>query len=215
MIYRLKVDVRRKSWSETEPESDRTIKAGSLVFPRAGGNAISPLLVGSRPDGYGWHVEVMRDQIEANPAIGWADFDTYLGYVLAGKTVLPNIEPLDIEEGVNLIACWGGASTEPGLKSILLPPAMDDRNYPRWARVLLSRTQGGKLDGIGVAMVYRMKLGNPPADAISKFENVPAIVRFAICKHEKKDGAGARHERGWHPGRCSKCGLDMTVDSGD
>jgi hypothetical protein len=38
---------------------------------------------------------------------------------------------------------------------------------------------------------------------------------FAICKHEKVEGAGADHQRGWHPGHCGKCGMDMSVDSGD
>lgn len=58
----------------------------------------------------------------------------------------------------------------------------------------------GGLDGKGYALIY----GSPGR-----------IVRFAICEHEKVEGAGANHSRGWHPGHCKKCGMDMTIDSGD
>lgn len=43
----------------------------------------------------------------------------------------------------------------------------------------------------------------------------PIIGTFAICRHVKKDAPGADHRRGWHPGACEKCGMDMTIDSGD
>jgi hypothetical protein len=42
------------------------------------------------------------------------------------------------------------------------------------------------------------------------------IFEFAICQHNKTGGATRAQEmRGWHPGRCSLCGLDLSVDSGD
>lgn len=53
-------------------------------------------------------------------------------------------------------------------------------------------------DGSGIAMIYGGR-----------------IVRFAICKHQKKMHPGANPSRGWHPGHCIKCGLDLTYDSGD
>lgn len=42
-------------------------------------------------------------------------------------------------------------------------------------------------------------------------------VRFAICQHEKVARPTDRPnpQRGWHPGVCSKCGMNMDVDSGD
>lgn len=43
----------------------------------------------------------------------------------------------------------------------------------------------------------------------------PRGWRVAICEHEKVEGAGANHMRGWHPGRCRLCDMDMSVDSGD
>jgi hypothetical protein len=29
------------------------------------------------------------------------------------------------------------------------------------------------------------------------------------------EGPNANHSRGWHPGWCGKCGVDMSIDSGD
>ena len=69
------------------------------------------------------------------------------------------------------------------------------------------RTQGGELTGEAVALIYKPTWGNT--------EGMPRTARFAICKHKSVEGAGANHQRGWHPAKCSKCGLDMSVDSGD
>lgn len=40
---------------------------------------------------------------------------------------------------------------------------------------------------------------------------------FALCEHEKvlRPTDRPNHERGWHPGVCKLCGLNMDVDSGD
>lgn len=73
--------------------------------------------------------------------------------------------------------------------------------YAPWARYFLNRTQGGQLDGTGYVMIY----GNGGGK----------IGHFAICKHEKIAEVGADPRRGWHPGRCRLCNLNMTVDSGD
>lgn len=44
----------------------------------------------------------------------------------------------------------------------------------------------------------------------------PRVFKFALCKHEKtEEGHSPNHNRGWHPGHCRLCGMDMTVDSGD
>jgi hypothetical protein len=64
---------------------------------------------------------------------------------------------------------------------------------------------GGKYDGGGYAVVYASKIG---VDA-------PIVGKFMICRHEVVDEPGANHSRGWHPGHCKHCGLDMTYDSGD
>ena len=63
----------------------------------------------------------------------------------------------------------------------------------------------GGLDGSGYVIAY----GNDKGGA------APITGRFAICKHEKISSPSAIPSRGWHPGHCGKCGLDMTIDSGD
>lgn len=44
-----------------------------------------------------------------------------------------------------------------------------------------------------------------------------AAAKFAICQHKKVSTlpSGFDPRRGWHPGYCEKCGLDMSYDSGD
>lgn len=44
---------------------------------------------------------------------------------------------------------------------------------------------------------------------------MPSAWRVRICAHEVIEDAGANHMRGWHPAHCSKCGLNLSVDSGD
>lgn len=42
------------------------------------------------------------------------------------------------------------------------------------------------------------------------------VYSFAICLHEKtEEGHKPNHSRGWHPGHCKHCNLDMSIDSGD
>jgi len=38
--------------------------------------------------------------------------------------------------------------------------------------------------------------------------------RFRMCEHNWNE-SGANHMRGWHPKRCTKCGVDASIDSGD
>lgn len=74
--------------------------------------------------------------------------------------------------------------------------------YVSWTTFFLHRTQNSIYDGSG--MFVRYEASRPPITG-----------RFWICKHEKVDAPDANHIRGWHPGWCKLCGLDMTVDSGD
>ena len=116
--------------------------------------------------------------------------------IIAGETDLPNFEPVTPEYFCNALASgghsmapkWGWAKGERG-KS--------------WAHYFLTNysNMGGAPDGSGYVTIYG--------------GNEPTVGRFAICKHEKKLGASANPMRGWYPGSCVKCGLDMTIDSGD
>lgn len=45
---------------------------------------------------------------------------------------------------------------------------------------------------------------------------LPSAWLLSICKHEVIDESTASSRmRGWHPARCSKCGINLSVDSSD
>jgi hypothetical protein len=120
--------------------------------------------------------------------------------IIAGDHALPNFEKQSVALVANNIAALGhsmdvrwGWCRSPGHKA--------------WAMYFLTRgaNMGGTLDGGGYVIIYD---NNREGAA-------PLTGRFQICKHEKVSAAGANPERGWHPGHCAKCGLDMTIDSGD
>jgi hypothetical protein len=114
---------------------------------------------------------------------------------------LPNAEEVSPSAMLNTIAAHqfverrGNAAHPSGDKS--------------WAHFFLISGQGGGLTGEGYAIVYN--------GAWTKDGPVGGkAYRFAICKHEKlSTGSAMENRRGWHPGYCRLCGLDMTIDSGD
>ncbi|TAL43868.1 MAG: hypothetical protein EPN91_05800 [Salinibacterium sp.] len=122
-----------------------------------------------------------------------ADYAT----IIAGDAPIPNFEPMTADQFCNAIAAgghsmtprWGWAKSEHGHKA--------------WAQYFLANfsNMGSGPDGSGYVCIY----GGAG----------PKVGRFSICKHQKQMGAGANPSRGWNPGHCSKCGLDMTIDSGD
>jgi hypothetical protein len=116
--------------------------------------------------------------------------------IIDGKVALPNFKPLDRDVGAAILHY-----TKMHYASPLLP----DGKKQWHARIFLDYGQGGQLCGSGLVAWTEWRDG--------AYRAVGA--EFAICEHTKVDGAGANHSRGWHPSKCSKCGLDMTVDSGD
>lgn len=127
-----------------------------------------------------------------------ADFDA-----ICNGGYLPNAVEVDPGTMLNAIAAHRfverhGNGLHPGT------------SYKSWAHFFLIDGQGGQLTGEGYAVIYSGQW-----DAEAKRYVGGKAYRFAICVHEKVAGAGANHSRGWHPGHCAKCGLDMTVDSGD
>lgn len=185
--------------------SDPAALKGQLVY---GWQASQPKLefgqvaVTTQPNGWGGMIIVARERLEANPAPHWPDFPELIKYYMRGTP--PNLElgtAETLERDLDNIACSAGMGVHPEICHITLP----GQTSSRWARAFLSFTQGGKLDGTGMLLIYRGYNG----------DKAPRTARFAICKHEKKIGGGASPSRGWHPGRCAKCDLDMTVDSGD
>lgn len=115
--------------------------------------------------------------------------------VLKGEIELPNAVATDQTGFLNNLAAvghgwvakWGWSKFE---------------GHKQWTYFFLTPAgMGGRLDGAGYAVIYHGL--------------APKVLSFALCRHEKVDAPGANHIRGWHPGSCKHCGLDMTVDSGD
>jgi hypothetical protein len=122
--------------------------------------------------------------------------ETDLMPIIEGKVALPNFKPLDRDVGAAILHYTTMHSGQP------LRP---DGKKQWHARIFLDYGQGGQLYGSGIVAWTEWKDG--------AYRAVGA--EFAICEHTKVAEPGANPSRGWHPGSCSKCGLDMTVDSGD
>lgn len=116
-----------------------------------------------------------------------ADFEK----IVKGEIALPNVENArSLAEGINNIASLGHSLTPKWGYSF------NRDGHKNWTQFFLN-----VYDGSGYAMIYGVGGGS--------------VVRFTICRHQKKTGAGANPSRGWHPGHCIKCGLDLSVDSSD
>ena len=112
--------------------------------------------------------------------------------IIAGKVALPNAKPVETDIGAKILHY-----TEMNCGQALLPTGKT-----QWsARFFLDYGQGGGLHGSGVVAWTEWKDGASRAVGMT----------FAICDHTPVEGAGANHSRGWHPARCSKCGLDMSA----
>lgn len=123
-----------------------------------------------------------------------------LNPIMRGDVALPNPEPID---GDLASAILNYNSMQSG-RCVLLP----GETAKKWnVSFFLDHGQGGQLYGSGIVAWTSWDH--------EKRRSGAAGLKFAICKHTKVDGAGANHSRGWHPGKCTKCGLDMTIDSGD
>lgn len=126
------------------------------------------------------------------------DIETDLKPIMSGEVALPNPEPVaDVA-----VAILGYQQMHHG--QVLLP----GQTNKTWnVHFFLDRGQGGQLYGSGIVAWTRWDNEKRGVSAYA--------LKFAICQHTKVADPGANPSRGWHPGRCSKCGLDMTIDSGD
>jgi hypothetical protein len=115
--------------------------------------------------------------------------------IMEGTLELPNPEPINGDVGAAMLhyrEMHCGTALINGTK--------------QWnARFFLDYGQGGQLYGSGMAAWTGWKDSTYRAQGL----------KFAICKHTAKSDPGANPIRGWHPAHCTKCGLDMTIDSGD
>lgn len=139
------------------------------------------------------------------------DLKEHLEPRMSGAVPWGHIEPMDVLRAINHISLGGSWMTYGGW---FLRP--DRKLNKDWARYFPLTNQGGGYTGEALVFVYGgggyWKKEVPGEWVGTK----PEVFRVAICKHEK-EGSGTQDQerRGYHPGRCKHCGLDMSVDSGD
>lgn len=128
----------------------------------------------------------------------YAAFIGKSGQANKGLKPLPNAEDIDPLKFLNDLAARGHMMT-PVWGYSLLP----DGSRQQWTQFFLlhDANMGFGLGGGGYAVTYGM--------------NTPIVRRFQICRHEIELAVGANPSRGWNPGHCKHCGMDMTIDSGD
>lgn len=120
---------------------------------------------------------------------------------------LPNVTDEDPMRFLQDLAARGHMM-EPVWGYALLP----DGSRQQWTQFfLLYDAIGG---GTGYAVTYGPSRWEPSKDGVpGRMVELPIVRRFKICQHEKVLHADAHPERGWSPGHCKLCGMDMTVDS--
>lgn len=145
------------------------------------------------------------------------DYDPFIGkpgVSNQGLLPLPNAEDIDPLAFLNDLAAFG---------HMMLPKwgyaMIEDHGHmrPQWTQFFLrgAENMGSGLGGGGYAVTYGGQRWAKGENGKPTGFHQPIVRRFAICNHEKEEGAGADHRRGWHPGKCRLCGMDMTIDSGD
>lgn len=138
----------------------------------------------------------------------YAPFIGKSGQTNQGLHPLPNATDVDPLMFLQDLAARGHMM-EPVWGYALLP----DGSRQQWTQFFLlgDANMGMQLGGGGYAVTY----GPSRWDADAKRSiQMPIVRRFQICKHEIELAAGADPSRGWRPGACKHCGMDMTVDSG-
>jgi len=87
-------------------------------------------------------------------------------------------------------------------------------------RLLVSRSLAPSGTHMVTKAIYWPKVFLHTDGMASRFDGSGIILgggeafSFNMCEH-KWDCSGANHSRGWHPKRCTECGFDASIDSGD
>lgn len=141
------------------------------------------------------------DELEAAPPRkpGGFDLKTELIPRIQGTLPWEHIEPADLAQMLSNISSCAGWSAYPDIGYVTKP----GESSGSWARFFLHLTQMDGYSGEVHALVY---------------ENgaMPSAWRLRICDHEVKDSSTPEGRmRGWHPAKCLKCGLNLSVDSSD
>ncbi len=197
-------------WEFPQPRPERLPRKGALVFQRLiTGPDDKQRIWSELNQGYSRHPSAL--DLESHPVLTSADIPALLEFYLLGWEVLPNWKFEPLERGLDQIACWGGAGAYKRLANIRLPYGIGSWRgtvHTTWARVFLSYTQGGQRDGRGVHIWHK---GQAPRNV-----GHSQVASFALCQHTKRTISSIHdQQRGWHPGHCTRCGLDLTVDSSD
>jgi hypothetical protein len=126
------------------------------------------------------------------------DIDDYMGFISRQPTrkAPPNVEYIEPEEFISRIASFGHSYYAYwGYAYLPDNGKVGGTSYSKWCQWFLDIRNGS---GLGAA-----------------YSSI--VFKFSICKHVSKlrPYDHPNHGRGWHPGVCSKCGLDMDIDSGD
>lgn len=124
-----------------------------------------------------------------------ADFDPFIGDGTSKHQPqpLPNTKEVDPLVFLNDLAARGHM-----MEPVWGYSRSSDETHPRWTQFFLFYDATG--GGTGYAVAYR-PFGKP------------AVLEFALCRHEKVVHSDARPSYGWHPGHCKHCGMDMSIDS--
>jgi hypothetical protein len=142
------------------------------------------------------------DELEPAPPRkpGGFDLKTEITPRIQGALPWEHIEPADLNLMLSNIAACAGWQVYAGIGYVQKP----GESRQTWARFFLHTTQGAQYTGEAHALVYEG--GQVGASA----------WKLSICKHEIQDSStAAGRMRGWHPAKCLKCGLDLSVDSSD
>jgi hypothetical protein len=141
------------------------------------------------------------DELEPAPPRkpGGFDLKTELVPRIQGSLPWENIEPADLAHMLSNISCCAGWSAYPEIGYVTKP----GESSGTWARFFLGTTQMDGYSGEVHALVY-------------EGSGMPSAWRLRICVHEVKDSSTAEGRmRGWHPAKCLKCGINLSVDSSD
>jgi len=130
---------------------------------------------------------------------GGFDLKTELVPRIQGALPWEHIEPADLARTLSNIAACAGWSAYPDIGYVTKP----GESRGSWARFFLGLTQMDGYSGEAHALVYESAA-------------MPSAWRLRICAHEVEDSStAAGRMRGWHPARCLKCGINLSVDSSD
>lgn len=121
--------------------------------------------------------------------------------IFEGKLPVPNLEEMPAEKGLERLAHASG-----GIRGrIRLDPKSHNTEWATW----FPGYEGmGSLGGNGL-VVWSHTEHEP------EYRHYGKVATFAICRHEFVAGPGGNPSRGWNPGFCRWCGMDLSVDSGD